>query len=329
MENVVMDYLSSVEFRDAQTFSNMTVLPLFSPIENKLVYITLGEAMENGTLTIKEVNNGGSVPQLAVVNSGDIPVLLLDGEELIGAKQNRVVNTTILLKERSDTVIPVSCTEHGRWEYSSDRFHDSDVILANNIRGKKSRSVSNSLQYSRSFASDQCEVWEEIAELHNSAGIDSETGAMKDAFEQRDVELNRYLDVFCIMPEQRGIFVFIDRHIVGFDFLSSEAAYSRVHSKLVKSYAIDALVRRHKVEAIPDLAEAKAFVKSVANAKESVYESVGYGTDHRFESRMVVGSALVHNESVAHMAFFKSAVTENSEYMSSSRRRKGFRLAEE
>lgn len=59
------------------------------------------------------------MPQLAVINDGPIAVLIIDGEELIGAKQNRVLNTTVLLKERSKTVIPVSCTEQGRWQWRS------------------------------------------------------------------------------------------------------------------------------------------------------------------------------------------------------------------
>ena len=40
-------------------------------------------------------SHGGSVPELKVINKAEIPILLLDGEELVGAKQNRVLNTTM------------------------------------------------------------------------------------------------------------------------------------------------------------------------------------------------------------------------------------------
>ena len=36
---------------------------------------------------------------------------MLAGEEPVGAKQNRILNTTILLKKHSETTIPVSCTK--------------------------------------------------------------------------------------------------------------------------------------------------------------------------------------------------------------------------
>jgi hypothetical protein len=39
-------------------------------------------------------------------------VLILDGEELVGTKQNRIVNTTILVAAGCEIVIPVSCVPH-------------------------------------------------------------------------------------------------------------------------------------------------------------------------------------------------------------------------
>jgi len=58
----------------------------------------------------------------AVVDYTGASILILDGEELVGAKQNRVVNTTLLIAAASSTVIPVSCVEQGRWDYDSPDF---------------------------------------------------------------------------------------------------------------------------------------------------------------------------------------------------------------
>ena len=43
---------------------------------------------------ITEVSEGGSVPQLTVLNNADTDALILDGTELEGAKQDRMVNIT-------------------------------------------------------------------------------------------------------------------------------------------------------------------------------------------------------------------------------------------
>ncbi len=102
--------------------------------------------MSEGLLSVAEVNEEGSVPELKVTNAADMSVLLLDGEELMGAKQNRVLNTSILLVVKSETIIPVSCTEHGRWSYSSPAFSDSGVVMSPSLRMRKVSSVSTSLE---------------------------------------------------------------------------------------------------------------------------------------------------------------------------------------
>ena len=69
------------------------------------------DALEAGTLRVEEVDEGGSVPELRVINSGAVPVLILEGDELVGAKQNRVVNYSVLVAAESELVLPVSCLE--------------------------------------------------------------------------------------------------------------------------------------------------------------------------------------------------------------------------
>ena len=131
------DYLTQVEFGDIQAFEGMGVLPVFRKGYDALEHLTLKEALEEGALLISEVSHAGSVPELKAMNRGSSPVLILDGEELAGAKQNRVLNTTILIKVYSEIVIPVSCTEQGRWTHQSEHFSDSGVMMASRFMATK------------------------------------------------------------------------------------------------------------------------------------------------------------------------------------------------
>jgi len=126
----VAPWLAQARFGPPQTFRDIVVWPLFLPAEPGPSYRTLDEAVTLGTAQVTEVSESGSVPQLKVINQSPDPLLILDGEELIGAKQNRVVNTTLLLPARSETVIPVSCTEQGRWRHTSHAFSSSEVVRA-------------------------------------------------------------------------------------------------------------------------------------------------------------------------------------------------------
>src|SRR5882672_7287949 len=95
-EQLLASFLSHLELGEKQQFGNMTVIPLFSHVNHSPEYLTLSEALEKRLLLIAEITRQGSVPDLKVINQAEVPVLLIDGEELIGAKQNRVLNTSIL-----------------------------------------------------------------------------------------------------------------------------------------------------------------------------------------------------------------------------------------
>ena len=69
-------------------------------------YLLACEAIDAGVLAVTEVSEAGTVPELLATNNADQPILLIDGEELQGAKQNRILNTSILLSARSKTRSP-------------------------------------------------------------------------------------------------------------------------------------------------------------------------------------------------------------------------------
>jgi hypothetical protein len=325
MEKLITEYLARIQLGGIQTCHNLGIVPLLFPGNGGPEYITLKEALERGALTVSEVSEGGSVPELKVINKGDIAVLLLDGEEVIGAKQNRVLNTTILIGAHMETVIPVSCTEHGRWSYTSREFADSDVIMYSKVRREKSRHVTANLRESASYMSNQGAVWDHIDEMRHAADVSAPTGAMKDVFEQKETDLNEYIEAIPLIPDQKGMMVFINGTIVGFDILSRPAAYASLHKKLLKSYAMEALLERKKHFPEPTTDVAKHFLQSITASEEKKYQSTGLGWDYRFEAQGKVGSALVNDDNVIHMAFFTIDESEKVGNMSGFRQRRGYR----
>lgn len=327
MENVVASRLQSMQFGEVQRYKNIAILPLIAP-DGSFGYRTLGEALATSDITITEVSASGSVPELLVINRGKTPVLLIDGEELVGAKQNRVLNTSILLKELSETRIPVSCTEQGRWSYASPAFAPSGNVMAQKARAMKSRSVSHSLDASASYHSDQGEVWNEISELSAKACCYSPTSAMNDVFKTREDDLRRCMDVFRSVPGQVGLVAFTDARLAGFDLLSLSSAYATIHSKLVRSYALESLLTSSGPDTPgQDFAGmAKSFVHRVAATGERRFPSVGCGFDCRYRGEALAGAALVHADEVIHAAFFQLDTSRpaDRDHMASLRNRRRY-----
>ena len=357
MENAVKNWLQSVQFAEAQVYKNIAIVPLIAPADGTFQYRTLGEALATSDVAITEVSAAGSVPDLMVVNRADKPVLLIDGEELAGAKQNRVLNTSILLKEGSETRIPVSCTEQGRWSYSSKFFSDSGNLMAYKSRSRKTSSVHSFLEASAGHKSDQAEVWAGIAELQDKACAPSPTSAMSDVYKAREQDLRKCDEIFKPVANQVGLLAFIGGDPAGADLISLTGAYAKLHAKLVRSYTLEGLLvaptspteaseRRGKPgEGEPDPKQetptaetinvrARQFLDEIAAAEERQFPSVGYGTDFRYRHvaskspeggsatpHSIAGTALVHEHELIHAAFFRLDDTEQTDRMAPYRAR--------
>ena len=164
----------------AQHHNNLTIFPILAEKPREVSYGLMAEALALGILTIQE-KNGGEVPLLLATNSGVHPILILDGEQLIGAKQNRMTNRTILLAPNSITEIPVSCMEQGRWHHETDHFSPAPQHAPSKVR-RKARETENRASYMaesrgpgarssyRDLAQAQGEVWEEIREFEDKPG---------------------------------------------------------------------------------------------------------------------------------------------------------------
>lgn len=306
METIITNHLSKLEFGEPQEFKNMGAIPLFISNNHIPEFLTLKEALEKKLLIITEISHVGAVPELKVTNKARIPVLLIEGEELVGAKQNRVLNTTILLKKELETVIPVSCTEQGRWSYVSKEFADSGVVAFSKLRMCMAASVTESLKHSKRFESNQGAMWDEIHEMFAEAKIHSPTRAMRDVFESKTNDLEDYVGAFEYVPHQKGLLTFVNGEVGGLDFISLESAYKILHPKLVKSYAMDALLQKTEKSNKQYLHQARAFLKEATLSQEKKYRSIGHGWDYRFEGKAIVGTALIYRKKVIYISFYRT-----------------------
>ena len=163
--------------------------------------------------------------------------------------------------------------------------------------------MTQSLEQNRSFRSNQEEVWNEIELLQDKAQMRSPTSAMRDVYTAHEPNLTEALAQFPVMEKQKGLLVLINGQVVGFDLLSRTAAYHIAHDKLVKSYAMDALLEKGK-QAKDPTTKARAFLSACLRAAERRFKSTGHGSDLRYTGKELAGSALLWKSTVLHTAFF-------------------------
>ncbi len=287
----------------------LTIIPVIREGAASEAYISLRQAFAGGSIQITEVSRGGSVPNLKVVNRGKLPVLLLDGEELRGAKQNRVLNASVLVPAASELVIPVSCTEAGRWSYRRPDFEESGNVIAGSLKPGKMDTVSQNLKCGREFQADQGAVWDGIDRLQMRMGERSGTSAMADVYTARKANLEVFERVFRF-PElagsQCGILVENDGKFAALELVSDPAVWQDVREKIVRSYAIE-VVDRPEGELRRVEPAGNEIGRLFTDLTLEGFKSVGLGDDLRFEKPELLGSALVWEKQLVHLAAYPRA----------------------
>ena len=59
----------------------LSIFPLFANAASPVEYLLSDEGIGSGAITVEEVSQAGSVPDLLVENKGDIRILFIEGEE--------------------------------------------------------------------------------------------------------------------------------------------------------------------------------------------------------------------------------------------------------
>lgn len=287
----------------------LCMVPITRDSSSGLQYQLLGDALTRKSVRITELSEVGHVPEVRVLNEGDLPVLLVDGAALVGAKQNRVINLTVLAPPKSETILPVSCVEQGRWHSQGSEFSEGKSFQFAGARSNKMRSVSESLASAGRRASNQGQVWQDIESYGSAFGAVAPTGAMEDVFtsvEDAVRDLIRRLDFKS--TSVGAAFVSYGR-VLGFDLFDSPNTFDAECKKLVRSYVVEAIRQHLPPEASADahrraVDATRALLWQLATGEWKNYRGIGLGTDLRLTTVGLVAGALVHQDEIVHLAAF-------------------------
>jgi hypothetical protein len=266
---------------DPITYENISIFPVVSSMSHDTTaFLTLDEGLSSGDVLVHEqggeglarsrdvrdaarqYNTGASVNQLVLINRGKRPVLLLAGELVSGGKQDRIIAKDRIVAPGADPLpLDVFCVEHGRWSAGS-QFSAAKTMVHPSVREQAAVNQS------------QGEVWESVRKGSTAARPMSAPAprlAQSDlaAVMASSAPTQSYAKMYKESPVGASVDGFVDEvqrrfaratsgvkgeHIVGVvvayggevawsDIFASSDLFQHYWTKLLRSYAVEALAR--------------------------------------------------------------------------------------
>jgi len=303
--------LKSVRPQKSESLKQLWVVPIKGESHDEPDYRLLEDDVLD-KVKVTEVDESGQVPTLRVSNKLDAMVYLMDGQELVGAKQNRILNTDVLVAAKQTLEVPVSCVERGRWGYRQRNFTPGKSGSIS-MRSRKNERVYESLKRSARHDADQAKVWEDVDESIACAKAFSPTHALNDAYSQRQAELNAARRDLKLPDDAVGIAVFHGEQFLGLDLFDRHETLGYFWNSLLDSYVIERLRiapgQEDKADS-PGTDNVKLVLEQAGAAAWERFDSPGEGDDYRLEHETLSGSSLVWQDKVAiHLQLFPKATS--------------------
>ena len=188
---------TSLKFGDLHEFGNLRLTPIF--IDEEIPpdgFVGFDELFDKGLVDASELSESGVVGRISVTNKSDCHLVLLDGEALVGAKQNRIVERSMIIGPQSSLSVPVNCVERGRWSYdrrAPASFRKADFAATPSMKMSKAAMIQNKLDHSI-----QSEMWASVDRVAASHDVSSRSDNLGEIFEKSDIvdqyDIELYLD---------------------------------------------------------------------------------------------------------------------------------------
>jgi hypothetical protein len=281
---------------------SLAMFPLFGPTP-VLLYQSFAQGRAAG-VTIKELGGMASVRDLVVDNPTAMPLLLFEGEEVLGARQNRTVDVSVLVPARSSLKVPVSCVEEGRWDGARHRepFAPAPQAAHPSLRRLKSAQVAERISAGAEARADQRAVWQAVDEKLEALAAAAPTGAMHDGFVERRHELDEMCGGMAMHDGQTGMLVAIGGELTVLDRVSRPDVLESLFGPLVQGYALDALGVQEAEP--PSLDEAKEFVARILAAPINERDGIGAGREVRLSAGEIAGAGVASGTELVQLSVF-------------------------
>jgi hypothetical protein len=264
---------------DPITYENISIFPVISSVSRDTsAFVTLDEGLSSGEVIVREqgsdgmarsrgvalpqYNTSASVNQLVLINRGKRPVVLLAGELVSGGKQDRIIAKDRIVAPGSEPLpLDVFCVEHGRWS-SGLQFSAANTMVHPSVREQAAVNQS------------QTEVWDSVRK-GTTANVTAAPGAAPriEARELNDVVASAPTQSYSKIYQHSRVGVSVDdfvdeiqrrfaratsggkgEHLVGVvvayggevawsDIFASSDLFHHYWTKLLRSYAVEALAR--------------------------------------------------------------------------------------
>ncbi|MCY4094186.1 MAG: hypothetical protein OXG05_03560 [Gammaproteobacteria bacterium] len=324
MNSTLPTFLRTLRMGESTSSGNLSLVPVFHEQNIEPDYITFEEGLKSKLLEVQELEEGASVNDILLRNKSDQLALLFEGEEFLGAQQNRILNVSILAKARSKQILLVSCVEAGRWHHEHKSPDDQRFKVANRMHYARGRAMENSavsmnLDTQKAYRGNQSRVWHDIEEKSGRLNAQSPTAASDAMYAATETSIEEHVRTFTTAPSQIGSIFVINDEVAGLEIYASARTHKQMLPRLVRSYALDAIDADRqrengedalsKYDAVQLGRTAEAFVKRLENSWIKQFDGLCLGQNISFKDNRITGSALVHRDRILHLCAFASQET--------------------
>jgi len=281
--------------------NNITAFFLSSIEKNNNKYLSFSEAIAKNQVQISEVNKKGLVTKLSVSNKSSDNIIILNGELIIGTqiRQDRIVDSTVLIPGYATVLINTFCGEQYRWSPRlSNKISTSESLYFSSGRANNAADINTKL-------SKQCRIWSEISEKISDFNVKSFTNSVDQIYKKKKVNVEEIVNFFKIPSEAVGVVLGINNQLVNIDIFSNNCMLQIYLPKIIRSIALDSFKKISKKSYLKKK-EVHRFLRQIHQAnkqKRKVVEGT-LGEELQFNSESVAGSILYHKEQTVHFSAF-------------------------